>query len=90
MAGNNCMHAKCANTGTAELRAFLAHVQELDDQALEVMKATKAAEARLAQRAEQLAAIRSDFERKQKEVRAAPAAVQAWRLIPHKHKTSPQ
>ena len=69
MAGNNYMHAKCANTGTAELRAFLAHVQELDDQALEVMKAAKATEALLAERAEQLAAIRAEFERKQKEVR---------------------
>ena len=47
----------------------MAPAQELDDQALEVMKAAKATEALLAERAEQLAAIRAEFERKQKEVR---------------------
>ncbi|EIE19557.1 RecF/RecN/SMC protein [Coccomyxa subellipsoidea C-169] len=41
---------------------------ELDDQALEVLQAAKATEAILAQKAESLAAIRSEFERKQKEV----------------------
>ncbi len=44
-------------------------MQELDDQALEVLQAAKATEAILAQKAESLAAIRSEFERKQKEVR---------------------
>lgn len=44
--------------------------QELDDQALEVLQAAKATEALLAEKAESLAAIRTEFERKQKEVLA--------------------
>lgn len=43
-------------------------VQELDDQALEVLQAAKSTEALLADKAESLAAIRAEFERKQKEV----------------------
>jgi hypothetical protein len=42
--------------------------QELDDQALEVLQAAKATEALLAEKAKSLAAIRTEFERKQKEV----------------------
>ena len=45
-------------------------MQELDDQALEVLQAAKSTEALLADKAESLAAIRTEFERKQKEVRS--------------------
>ena len=47
-------------------------MQELDDQALEVLQAAKSTEALLADKAESLAAIRTEFERKQKEVRSLP------------------
>ena len=46
------------------------HGQELDDQALEVMQAAKAAEELLARKAAALAGIRAEHERKQKEARA--------------------
>ena len=42
--------------------------QGMDDQALEVLKAAKATEEVLAGRAESLAAVRTEYERKQKEV----------------------
>jgi len=40
----------------------------MDDQALEVLKAAKASEEVLASKADSLAAVRTEFERKQKEV----------------------
>lgn len=40
----------------------------MDDQALEVLKAAKASEEMLASKADSLAAVRTEFERKQKEV----------------------
>lgn len=43
-------------------------MQELDDQALEVLKAAKATEELLSAKSESLTVIRSEFERKQKEV----------------------
>ena len=43
-------------------------LQGMDDQALEVLKAAKATEEVLAGRAESLAAVRTEYERKQKEV----------------------
>ena len=57
--------------------------QELDDQALEVMKAAQAAEALLAERAQQLGAIRAEFERKQKEVRALAPGPRS--VVPFEH-----
>ena len=43
-------------------------VQELEDQALSVMQAVKAAEAVLAEKAEGLAAVKAACDKKQKEV----------------------
>ena len=45
----------------------------MDDQALEVLKAAKATEEILAGRAESLAAVRTEYERKQKEVPPRPS-----------------
>lgn len=53
-------------------------LQELDDQALEVLQAAKSTETLLADKAESLAAIRSEFERKQKEVRFFPLPLSVY------------
>lgn len=53
-------------------------LQELDDQALEVLQAAKSTETLLADKAESLAAIRSEFERKQKEVRFLPLPLSVY------------
>lgn len=47
-------------------------MQGMDDQALEVLKAAKATEEVLAGKAESLAAVRTEYERKQKEVPPQP------------------
>lgn len=48
-------------------------LQGMDDQALEVLKAAKATEDVLAGKAESLAAVRTEYERKQKEVPLGPS-----------------
>ena len=50
----------------------------MDDQALEVLKAAKATEDVLAAKAQSLAAVRSEFERKQKEVHSSSITTSAW------------
>jgi hypothetical protein len=52
----------------------------MDDQALEVLKAVKATEDILAAKAQSLAAVRSEFERKQKEVHSALLTTPACHL----------
>ncbi|BDA46592.1 Structural maintenance of chromosomes protein 4 [Coccomyxa sp. Obi] len=51
-----------------DLEARKQEHKELDDQALDVLQAAKSTEALLAEKGESLAAIRTEFERKQKEV----------------------
>ena len=60
-----------ANAVLAGLLAVTA--QGMDDQALEVLKAAKSTEELLAGKVEALAGARTEYERKQKEVRSLPA-----------------
>ena len=52
----------------------------MDDQALEVLKAAKATEDVLAAKAQSLAAVRTEFERKQKEVHTSSITTSAYYL----------
>lgn len=59
----------------------------MDDQALEVLKAAKATEDVLATKAQSLAAVRTEFERKQKEVYTSSVHISLHYITPY---TPPQ
>ena len=58
----------CTDRCAVRSRMHLLMLQGMDDQALEVLKAAKATEEVLAGRTGSLAAARTEYERKQKEV----------------------